>query len=145
MTHLLGAAAFLLVAIKRALRRVPAPPQDIFVTHGKGSWLFSNDGKKYLDLASGRTQGPALSSASACAPDSRQAPLPTATVRALQLCNLQMPPGNRAANRRRPLLAGIGVTSTGHCHPRVVAAVQEQAAKVVHAQQVRRPLTLPAA
>lgn len=29
---------------------------------------------------------------------------------------------------------GIGVTSTGHCHPRVVAAAQEQCAKVIHAQ-----------
>jgi 4-aminobutyrate aminotransferase len=29
---------------------------------------------------------------------------------------------------------GIGVTSTGHCHPRVVAAAQEQAGKVIHAQ-----------
>lgn len=55
---------------------------DVFITHGKGSWLYSNDGKKYLDMAS-----------------------------------------------------GIGVTSTGHCHPHVVRAVQEQAAKIVHAQQ----------
>lgn len=31
--------------------------------------------------------------------------------------------------------AGIGATSTGHCHPHVVKAVQEQAAKIVHAQQ----------
>ena len=30
--------------------------------------------------------------------------------------------------------SGIGVTSTGHCHPKVVKAVQEQAAKIVHAQ-----------
>lgn len=30
--------------------------------------------------------------------------------------------------------SGIGVTSTGHCHPAVVKAVQEQAAKLVHAQ-----------
>ena len=30
--------------------------------------------------------------------------------------------------------AGIGVTSTGHCHPRVVAAAQEQVAKIIHAQ-----------
>lgn len=30
---------------------------------------------------------------------------------------------------------GIGAVSTGHCHPRVVAAVQQQAARVVHAQQ----------
>ena len=28
--------------------------------------------------------------------------------------------------------AGIGVLNTGHCHPRVVAAVQEQAAKLMH-------------
>ncbi len=28
--------------------------------------------------------------------------------------------------------AGIAVTATGHCHPRVVAAVQEQAAKLLH-------------
>ncbi len=28
--------------------------------------------------------------------------------------------------------AGIAVTSTGHCHPRVVAAIQEQAAKLIH-------------
>jgi hypothetical protein len=36
-----------------------------------------------------------------------------------------------------PAAAGIGVTSTGHCHPRVVEAVQQQAARVVHAQQVK--------
>ncbi len=30
--------------------------------------------------------------------------------------------------------SGIGVTSTGHCHPRVVAAIQEQATKLLHAQ-----------
>jgi len=30
--------------------------------------------------------------------------------------------------------AGIAVTSTGHCHPRVVAAIQEQAARFIHAQ-----------
>ena len=29
---------------------------------------------------------------------------------------------------------GIGVTSTGHCHPKVVAAAQEQAGKIIHAQ-----------
>ena len=31
--------------------------------------------------------------------------------------------------------SGIGVTNTGHAHPRVVAAVQAQAAKILHAQQ----------
>lgn len=30
--------------------------------------------------------------------------------------------------------SGIGVTNTGHAHPRVVQAVQEQAAKILHAQ-----------
>jgi 4-aminobutyrate aminotransferase len=30
--------------------------------------------------------------------------------------------------------SGIGVTSTGHCHPKVVAAIQEQAARLLHGQ-----------
>src|SRR3954449_7003404 len=30
--------------------------------------------------------------------------------------------------------SGIGVTNTGHAHPRVVAAVQAQAAKLLHGQ-----------
>ncbi|MEV0685469.1 aminotransferase class III-fold pyridoxal phosphate-dependent enzyme [Nocardia sp. NPDC050378] len=30
--------------------------------------------------------------------------------------------------------AGVGVTSTGHCHPRVVAAAQEQVARLIHGQ-----------
>jgi 4-aminobutyrate aminotransferase len=29
---------------------------------------------------------------------------------------------------------GIGVTNTGHCHPKVVAAIREQAGKIIHAQ-----------
>ena len=39
--------------------------------------------------------------------------------------------------------AGIGVTSTGHCHPRVVEAAQRQVATLVHAQYttvMHRPL-----
>lgn len=37
--------------------------------------------------------------------------------------------------------AGIGVTSTGHCHPKVVAAAQKQVATLIHAQYttVRHP------
>jgi 4-aminobutyrate aminotransferase len=31
--------------------------------------------------------------------------------------------------------SGIAVVNTGHCHPRVVRAIQEQAAKIIHAQQ----------
>ncbi len=30
--------------------------------------------------------------------------------------------------------SGIGVVNTGHCHPRVVKAIQDQAAKIIHAQ-----------
>lgn len=30
--------------------------------------------------------------------------------------------------------SGIGVVNTGHCHPRVVRAIQEQAGKIIHAQ-----------
>ncbi|GFH07642.1 uncharacterized protein HaLaN_02472, partial [Haematococcus lacustris] len=55
---------------------------DIVVKRGEGSWLYTSDGAKYLDMTS-----------------------------------------------------GIGVTSTGHCHPNVVQAVQQQASQVVHAQQ----------
>ncbi len=39
--------------------------------------------------------------------------------------------------------AGIGVTSTGHCHPHVVAAAQDQVAKLIHGQfttVMHRPL-----
>lgn len=39
--------------------------------------------------------------------------------------------------------SGIGVTSTGHCHPRVVAAAQEQAGALIHGQYttvMHRPL-----
>jgi 4-aminobutyrate aminotransferase len=39
--------------------------------------------------------------------------------------------------------AGIGVTSTGHCHPRVVEAVREQAGRLIHGQYttvMHRPL-----
>ncbi|MEX0729728.1 MAG: aminotransferase class III-fold pyridoxal phosphate-dependent enzyme [Aquisalimonadaceae bacterium] len=44
-------------------------------------------------------------------------------------------------NRYLDFSSGIGVTSTGHCHPRVVAAVQKQAARLVHGQAniVRHP------
>ena len=30
--------------------------------------------------------------------------------------------------------SGIGVTNTGHCHPKVVAAAREQVGKIIHAQ-----------
>ncbi|MGB3827497.1 MAG: aminotransferase class III-fold pyridoxal phosphate-dependent enzyme [Ornithinimicrobium sp.] len=39
--------------------------------------------------------------------------------------------------------AGIGVTSTGHCHPHVVQAAQEQVGRMIHAQYttvLHRPL-----
>src|SRR5256885_4126281 len=35
-------------------------------------------------------------------------------------------------NRFLDFNAGIAVTSTGHCHPEVVAAIERQAAKLIH-------------
>src|SRR5437868_15466867 len=35
-------------------------------------------------------------------------------------------------NRFLDFNAGIAVTSTGHCHPDVVAAIERQAAKLIH-------------
>mmetsp|Transcript_49397 Transcript_49397/g.105134 ORF Transcript_49397/g.105134 Transcript_49397/m.105134 type:complete len:436 (+) Transcript_49397:73-1380(+) len=55
---------------------------ELLIETGKGSEVFTTDGKRYLDATS-----------------------------------------------------GIGVTSTGHCHPTVVKAVQEQATKIAHCQQ----------
>ncbi|MTD58193.1 aspartate aminotransferase family protein [Amycolatopsis pithecellobii] len=37
-------------------------------------------------------------------------------------------------NRHLDFTAGIGVTSTGHCHPKVVRAAQEQIGKLIHGQ-----------
>ncbi|TYK45847.1 aspartate aminotransferase family protein [Actinomadura decatromicini] len=37
-------------------------------------------------------------------------------------------------NRHLDFTAGIGVTNTGHCHPRVVEAAQQQVAKLIHGQ-----------
>src|SRR6516162_11436944 len=36
------------------------------------------------------------------------------------------------ANLFLDFTAGIAVAATGHCHPRVVAAIQDQAAKLIH-------------
>ena len=33
------------------------------------------------------------------------------------------------------LCAGIGVVSTGHCHPKVVKAIQDQATQLIHSGQ----------
>lgn len=38
--------------------------------------------------------------------------------------------------------SGIGVTSTGHCHPKVVAAIQAQAGRLIFAQQNILPATV---
>ncbi|HEY2698141.1 MAG TPA: aminotransferase class III-fold pyridoxal phosphate-dependent enzyme [Pseudonocardiaceae bacterium] len=50
---------------------------------------------------------------------------------------------DEAGRRYLDFTAGIGVTSTGHCHPRVVAAAQEQVGKLIHGQYttvMHRPL-----
>ncbi len=41
---------------------------------------------------------------------------------------------DEAGRRYLDFTAGIAVTSTGHCHPKVVAAAQEQVGKLIHAQ-----------
>ncbi|MGH2483809.1 MAG: aspartate aminotransferase family protein [Candidatus Limnocylindria bacterium] len=38
-------------------------------------------------------------------------------------------------DRYADFTSGIAVVNTGHCHPRVVAAIQDQAARIIHAQQ----------
>ncbi len=50
----------------------------------------------------------------------------------------------RDGRRYLDFTSGIGVTATGHCHPKVVEAVQKQAAQLVHAQYaiVRHPRLL---
>ena len=45
-----------------------------------------------------------------------------------QGCIIEDPDGNRFLD----LNAGIAVASTGHCHPRVVEAIREQSAKLIH-------------
>lgn len=50
---------------------------------------------------------------------------------------------DEADRRYLDFTAGIGVTSTGHCHPRVVAAAQQQVATLIHGQYttvMHRPL-----
>ena len=42
---------------------------------------------------------------------------------------------DRDGQRYSDFTSGIAVVNTGHCHPRVVKAIQEQAAKIIHAQQ----------
>ena len=54
---------------------------DILADRAEGAYVFTNDGRRYLDFT-----------------------------------------------------CGIGVTNTGHCHPKVVAAAQEQSAKLIHGQ-----------
>jgi 4-aminobutyrate aminotransferase len=41
---------------------------------------------------------------------------------------------DRAGRRYLDFTSGIGVTNTGHCHPRVVAAIREQAGRILHLQ-----------
>ena len=58
-----------------------------------------------------------------------------------RIFNLQVERGegswliDRNGERYLDYTSGIGVTNTGHAHPRVVKAVQDQAAKLLHGQQ----------
>jgi len=70
------------LALRDGVPPVWARYTDLVIERGRGSWLETIDGQRYLDYSS-----------------------------------------------------GIGVTNTGHAHPRVAAAIADQAAKVIHAQQ----------
>lgn len=41
---------------------------------------------------------------------------------------------DQASQRYLDFTSGVGVTNTGHCHPRVVAAIREQAGRILHLQ-----------
>ena len=41
---------------------------------------------------------------------------------------------DQAGRRYLDFTSGIGVTNTGHCHPRVVSAIREQAGRILHLQ-----------
>ncbi|MGD8540102.1 MAG: aminotransferase class III-fold pyridoxal phosphate-dependent enzyme [Candidatus Aminicenantes bacterium] len=41
---------------------------------------------------------------------------------------------DKSGRRYLDFTSGIGVTNTGHCHPRIVAAVQEQTGRLLHLQ-----------
>jgi 4-aminobutyrate aminotransferase len=49
---------------------------------------------------------------------------------------------DEAGRRHLDFTAGIGVTSTGHCHPQVVEAVRTQAGRLIHGQYTTM-LSLP--
>jgi len=49
---------------------------------------------------------------------------------------------DEAGRRHLDFTAGIGVTSTGHCHPQVVEAVRQQAGRLIHGQYTTM-LSLP--
>lgn len=80
------------------------------IASGEGCWLTTTDGRKLLDMASGESP---------------------------RLWTVVGPKRASRSGNPNPMCAtaGIGAVSTGHCHPAVVAAVQAQAARVVHAQQ----------
>lgn len=68
----------------RSIRRISpvwSRSAEVFVDRAEGTYLYTTDGRKYLDFTT-----------------------------------------------------GIGVTNTGHCHPRVVAAIQDQATRLIHGQ-----------
>ena len=83
--------------------------QDFIAQKAEGSYVWTTDGQKHLDMACGKT----------CLgfPE--------------MLCCLQF----MASASRSVYGTGIGVASTGHCHPKVVKAIQDQASDFIIAQQ----------
>ncbi len=79
MNHTTTSPSSLLERRTSAVPRGVLTAHPVVVTHGKGEFLFGDDGRKYIDF-----------------------------------------------------VGGIGVMNVGHCHPRVVSAVQAQAEKLTH-------------
>ena len=85
-----------------------------------GSYVWTTDGRKHLDMACGiggccPGTCPAEPFALPCPPYGL---LPTGAPPPLLFCSWP-----------------AGVVSTGHCHPRVVEAIQKQAGQIIMAQQ----------
>ena len=80
--------------------------QDFIAERAEGTYVWTTDGQKHLDMACGELYSTAIRRIAVCP----------------AVCNIVCNPG-------------IGVASTGHCHPKVVKAIQDQTQQFIIAQQ----------
>ena len=95
--------------------------QPVIADRAEGSYVWTTDGQKHLDMSGGTLYPHILSKQTALA-----------IACSLTFC---LQPSILVPDLKDSSCSGIGVTSTGHCHPKVVKAIQDQAAKFIHAQQ----------